>query len=149
MLLLLLASLSSTTNALKPNWQSLHTYTFDKYLNDFNINLIKGSVEYETKQQIFNIELKRIITHNNQSNNWKENVNHLSLMTESEKRSLNGRHKGVAALHKPQNLLSINNISMMKVSSLPDSIDWRTEGVVSAVKDQVIIYLLLFFNYFF
>lgn len=66
---------------------------------------------------------------------WKENINHMSHMTATEKSAFDGRTKGkVARLDSQRDFPA--DYKMKTIAELPTSVDWRTEGVISAVKDQ-------------
>ena len=66
-------------------------------------------------------------------------MNQFSVLTASEKKSFNGRHKGVAQqsekTHKFQKELP-SDFKLKPVETLPIHVDWREKGVVSPVKDQ-------------
>ena len=83
---------------------------------------------------LFRSELARVIKHNNANASWKETINHMSAMTAQEKKALHGRNK-----IQPEAKLSTQlekNFTNVPESELPSSVDWRSAGVVSAVKDQ-------------
>ena len=133
-LLLLTAALA----AAKPSWRELEGYTFDKFLSEFNLDYKVGTKEYSLRKDIFDTEVSRVVSNNARKGTWRENVNRMSVMTASEKKAVMGRHKGAAKNHSPlhaKKLLS-SEFTKRSVSSLPTDVDWRTEGVVSAVKDQ-------------
>ena len=70
---------------------------------------------------------------------WTETVNHMSAMTATEKKAMNGRSESIhqAAAGKLTHLEQYPaNYKMQPVSSLPTEVDWRSEGVATAVKDQ-------------
>ena len=70
---------------------------------------------------------------------WKETINKFSHMTTKEKTEYTGRSKGAASAHKKQsNKLKAlpSDFKVKPVSELPANVDWRTAGIVSAVKDQ-------------
>ena len=84
------------------------------------------------RHAIFEAELKRVIAHNNSNASWTETVNFMSHMTATEKKAFYGRTKGkYSGFESRQN----SNKAYLN-SELPAEVDWRTKGVVSAVKDQ-------------
>jgi cathepsin L len=124
--------------AAKPTWRELESYTFEKFVSDYNLNYGEGSDNYTMRKEIFQKELARVVAHNKANASWKENVNHMSALQSSEKKAFTGRSKAVHAAHTPlrQSSVEASDFPKLKVSSLPTDVDWRTEGVVSAVKDQ-------------
>jgi len=124
----------------KPTWRDLHNYTFEKFVEDFQLKIQAGSAEWNTRKQTFLQELTRVVRHNSNSQaTWKESVNHMSAMTSTEKKAFYGRNKAVSQA-QPQKLqyqedLPANYVQY-PLSALPASVDWRTEGVATAVKDQ-------------
>ncbi len=55
----------------------------------------------------------------------------MSLLTATEKKAFRGRTKG-----KYSTFATKKNSFNLKLGELPASVDWRSQGVVSAVKDQ-------------
>lgn len=114
----------------------LRTYTFEKFVQDFRMGWTPGSSEFFTRKALFQEELKRVISHNSNSNGaHKATVNKFSAMTLSEKKAMNGYSKGVKRAHQPKYQKDID-FEMKPLSSLPKSVDWRDHGVVTSVKDQ-------------
>jgi len=75
--------------------------------------------------------------HNNQNKEWKASVNKYSHLTLEEKKVFNGYAKNVAKAHQPKFQMELPEDFVMKpVSSLPASVDWRNNDVVTSVKDQ-------------
>ena len=115
---------------------------FDYFLSHFNIQLNTNT--YEFRKRIWETEIVRIQNHNAKyytgEVSWLEGLNHMSIMTTSEKEAFGGYHKGVAYNHKPSNQFELDNSffsSMEDVSKLPESVDWSmVPDVTSAVKDQ-------------
>jgi hypothetical protein len=86
------------------------------------------------RHAIFSKELERVIEHNHSGASWKENINHMSHMTTTEKKAYRGRTKGkVPRLESQMDLPA--DFKLKSISELPYSVDWRSKGVVSAVKD--------------
>jgi len=149
---LLVASALSAASAVtqgthKPTWRELRGYTFDKFIADFKLDIKHDTEEYLQRRGIFMKELARVVAHNAAAAEgatrgrsvWTENVNHMSAMTATEKKSFYGRDKNVKQASRSnlthQKQLP-SNYKLMPVESLPTAVDWRSEGVVTAVKDQ-------------
>ena len=120
----------------RPTWRDLeNNYTFENFLADFKMSLAKDSAEFATRKFAFLSELVRVRLHNQSGKSWKEGINKYSAMTADEKQAFFGRSKGVDRSHKPMNLKTPTTV-MKNVSELFESVDWRSAGIVNAVKDQ-------------
>src|SRR5690606_24705801 len=75
----------------------------------------------------------RVRDHNSKGLSWKEGINKFSAFTPEEMKAYQGRTKNVLAtkLKTPP-----SDFVLKPLSELPQSVDWRTKGVVTAVKDQ-------------
>jgi len=62
----------------------------------------------------------------------------MSALTSTEKLAYTGRQKNVANAHKStlQSTVNAYDFTMRSVDALPTDVDWRNQGVVTAVKDQ-------------
>ena len=130
-----LAAVIATLAQAKLHWSELSNYTFTQFLHDYHIDLKSGSEEYALHEALFTQELQRVITHNHSDASWKENINRMSHMTATEKRSFYGITKGkVPRLDSQMDLPS--DFNLKSINELPYQVDWRSQGVVSAVKDQ-------------
>jgi cathepsin L len=113
--------------AAKPKWHQLDGYTFEKYVQDFNLNY--SSSELGARRALFTAELARVKAHNAKNMSWKEGINKFSAMTGAEKKGFHGRSKGVAHNQKLTAARSLPaDFDMKPVSALPTNVDWRTKG---------------------
>jgi len=134
--MLVLLALSGAAAA-RPTWSQLGDYTFEKFVQDFDLSVTPGSAEWKSKEQVFIAELNRVREHNKAGKSWKEGINKFSAMTATELKAYKGRSKGADFNHKPKHEKALpTNFVMKPVSSLPTDVDWRTKDVVSPVKDQ-------------
>jgi len=79
----------------------------------------------------FQQNLKEIEAFNSENHSWKKAINQFADLSETEwKGSLNG----YINTHKPNGRAAAKKSVNLK--DLPESVDWRTSGAVSAVKDQ-------------
>ena len=83
--------------------------TFDKFVSTHK--LLIDSREYNLRANNYYQELERVNQINaNDSNNWIEELNPMSVWTLSEKSSLLGYNKMTKMAHKPNNKLLWNSI---------------------------------------
>ncbi len=111
----------------------LASYTFEDHMKHF------GVADSPSTRKAFVAELARVRLHNsNPKKTWTETMNRFSTMSSSEMKAFKGRAKTNAKTH--QSLKGTrdmpSNFQLKAVSDLPQEVDWRTAGVVSAVKDQ-------------
>jgi cathepsin L len=65
---------------------------------------------------------------------WKENINHMSHLSATEKSAFDGRTKSKLERLDSQRDFPAD-YKMKSANELPKHVDWRQQGVVSAVKD--------------
>jgi len=113
-------------------------YTFEKYTREFQ----KRYTSQEQKQfrkGIFESNLQKILIHNrDDSKTWKEGVNQWTDRTEEERGLVLGLKKGLLYEQKfnSQQKMTVKSTPVEAVEDLPGDIDWRTKGIITAVKDQ-------------
>lgn len=89
-----LVTLTAAVAQAKPHWSELKNYTFANFVAEFEPTLQHGTEEFSLRRSIFEQELERVITHNSRLGaTWKENVNHMSHLTATEKKAFLGRTK--------------------------------------------------------
>jgi len=118
-------------------WHQLENgYNFETYKNEYN-KIYGSESEHAFRKIIFENNLRTIIAHNKGNKGWKLGVNHMADWSDDEFKSLMGVRKELVYLsrkHEAENLPAPSNPELLK--GLPDSVDWRTKGVVTPVKDQ-------------
>lgn len=88
------------------------------------------SEEFDLRFDIFRNNLDKIRKHNAEGHSWKMAVNQFADLTWEEfKRD----RLGLRTHNRERNLPQLIRLSTQNV---PDTVDWRTKGVVNAVKDQ-------------
>lgn len=135
-LLLCLSLLYVSAVSAKLKWHELDkSYSFETYLQHYG-KQYSNTREYKMRREIFENNLNNIIAHNKDSSKtWKEEINHLADWTEEEFGRIKGYNKRMAMKTKSERK-RVPHKTINKLSDLPDSVDWRTQGVVTPVKDQ-------------
>jgi len=132
-----------------PRWNELDTsYTFQQYVSDFSKSYSDQN-EHTARAALFQEKLQKILSHNADPDaSWKMGVNHLSDRTPEEYKSLLGYKKSVSQLQveeRAQREATFEELIAFAESRQTknpvqhadsSNIDWRTHGVVTAVKDQ-------------
>ena len=84
--------------------------------------------EYNFRLGIF-LQNKRFVQEHNKNSNFRVGLNNLAHLTPSEYRDMLGyKYMGEPA-EKPQELGAT-------LKDVPDTLDWRTEGIINPIKDQ-------------
>jgi len=130
-LLLAVVAAAASSPAPHTKWHQLQGYTFDKYRKEFS--KVYDHHEYLLRKSIFEERLASIMAHNSDpTKTWKQGVNHLTDRTDGEMNVLYGYIPSMNKQSKGTPLAA----SPINVKDLPTEVDWRTKGVVTAVKDQ-------------
>jgi len=92
-------------------------------------------------EKFFNRKLAAVHAHNRDTTKtWTQAVNRFSDLTDAEFKNFLGLHKGwlrhERGSSKNHFSHSEHSFKNVELSSLPDNVDWRLAGVVTAVKDQ-------------
>jgi len=136
LLFLLAAAVALSVSAARVRWDQLETYSFEKYVSDFGKHY-SSPRDYQARKLIFEHRLKNIIQHNrDESFSWKRGVNHLSDRTDQEFRRLLGYKKAIGFNSRTRDSRTTHAFDNVVLSSLPESVDWRFNGIISDVKDQ-------------
>jgi len=108
--------------------------TFEEYVRTYNKPYVPNSKEWKLHKAIFAANVLKINQHNSDaSQTYKKGINMFTDMTKAERSKFTGR--------KPQGLFEGLRqepapVFHKKVSDLPASVDWRTKGIVTPVKNQ-------------
>lgn len=109
----------------------LKSYTFEQYVRDFRKEY--SAEESVKRERIFAANLAQIIRHNSLGRSWTEGVNAFTDLTAEEMDERKGLKKGMLYHHHATNPAPRHS---KRSTDVPLSVDWRNEGVVTAVKDQ-------------
>jgi cathepsin L len=113
----------------RTTWNQLEEYTFQDYVQEFS--KIYSTNEYKLRQSIFDARLTDIKRHNaDGSKSYKRGVNQFSDLTLDEFKRFLGSGPG------PKSLEGEVFKPTVPQKDLPPTVDWRTKGVVTPVKNQ-------------
>lgn len=125
---LVLAAAASVVSAVLVPWTELSaTMSYDEYLHAHGKSASSDAIEYNMRRSLFEQRLHQALEHNARSGaTWKRGINKFSDWTVEERRAVLGGLRS-----------SSRNMDTFQSSvKVPTSVDWRTEGVVTPVKDQ-------------
>jgi cathepsin L len=126
--LLCALSLILSVTATRTNFETdLESYSYADFCTDF------GKVYDEGRAATFNANKALIIKHNSEQHSWTMAVNKFADMTKEEFKNHYRGYSPALRASKPR-VLDANMPA--PAGPLPPSVDWRTKGVVSPVKDQ-------------
>jgi cathepsin L len=108
--------------------------SFEKFISHYRIQI--EPVNYEFRKGLYTQEQKRILAHNNANKGWNETINTMTILTVDERKQFYGYAKGVKQYHTPISQIKNMKSESIDLSLLPKNVDWRTKGVVTAVKSQ-------------
>jgi len=137
MRLLVLAVLACSAFALLDQ-DNLTALNFDQYMAEFG-KQYDSFAERARHEQIFYRTLNDIVVHNaDPTQLYKRGVNQFTDMSETEFATFNGYNMAEALENKKLRKAAPAEVlqRMKPVSELPDSVDWRTKGIISPVKNQ-------------
>jgi cathepsin L len=107
-------------------------YTFTQFIKTFNKNYDDNELAY--RLQIFEDNKAHILAHNAKKLSWHMVINQFADLTVEEHRKL---YKGLNKdQHLERDIRTVDASEIPNYGSFPDSVDWRTKGIVTAVKNQ-------------
>jgi len=115
---------SSAASLLNTQWNNFKTKHNKVY---------STPAEEALRKQIFAQNLVKIEEHNSRGLTWTEEVNKFTDLTKEEFKTLYA--SGRTPTRGPRASTNYQDIQDV-VSALPDEVDWRTEGVITKVRDQ-------------
>jgi len=116
-------------------WTQLDNYTFAAYVAEFSKSYTPA--EYAARKVIFDAKLEAVKVHNsNPAFSWKEGVNRFSDQTPQEFARMLGFDARAHAASLGAREVTFPTKGLKAMADLPVSVDWRTKGVITAVKDQ-------------
>lgn len=125
-----------------PRWHELTvSYSYEQYRSHFRSGeATPPAEELAIRRARFARNLAEIMVHNTDSTQtWKKGVNQFTDLSDEEFRATLAQPAALkaaraqassAATEPPDSIISVN------VEALPESVDWRTKGVLTPVKDQ-------------
>eukprot|EP01125_Pyxidicula_operculata_P022696 TRINITY_DN9509_c0_g1_i1.p1 TRINITY_DN9509_c0_g1~~TRINITY_DN9509_c0_g1_i1.p1 ORF type:complete len:366 (-),score=103.41 TRINITY_DN9509_c0_g1_i1:117-1214(-) len=118
-------------------WHQLESYTFDHFVAEFG-RYYENDEETQMRREIFERNLEKIRSHNKDTTKtWKLGVNKFADRTEQEFRNHLGLRKEIVNSFKHlKNVVEIPEANDYVATPFQNGVDWRTKGVVTAVKDQ-------------
>jgi len=118
---------------IKYSHEIAHEYTFSDYENEFG-KKYADEQEHLLRKSIFEANFEKIRAINsNPKKTWKAGVNNLTDRMNTEINALKGYNRALAFKSFKKTFTAPSDI---KVTDLPTSVDWRTKGVVNAVRNQ-------------
>jgi cathepsin L len=110
------------------------TNSFEKFISYYGVKI--DPIHYRFRKALYTQEQRRILAHNNADKGWNETMNPMTILTVDERKQFYGYSKGVKQYHTPIKQMKNMNSNTIDLNLLPKNVDWRTKGVVTAVKSQ-------------
>jgi len=118
--------------AARTDFENVEGYTFDEYVADFGKTYLDAA-DRKLHEEIFNIKLREVIEHNAKDGiTWWMGVNQFTDRTVAEFAAFKGLNREQAHARRA----SAQPANIPYTATLPDSVDWRKQGVISPVKNQ-------------
>jgi cathepsin L len=105
--------------------------TFEEFVQEFG-KLYRSNEEYAFRKSVFDRNVKDIALHNSLNKTWTLGIDRFSDLSRDE---FAARIKGYKRLETRNYLLDFVSVSFSD-QEIPESVDWRSKGVVSDAKIQ-------------
>ena len=114
---------------------SADTYTFEQYLLEFQ-KTYTDPKEYAARKATFQDKLDQVLRHNaDDTQSYKKGVNHFSDRTEVELQRMRGLKSSLLYASNANKAPTLKR-QVYNMSALPASVDYRTKGILTPVKNQ-------------
>jgi len=131
--LLFIALLACTVAVSATSWNQLDNYSFTQYMREFK-KTYSNLKEFSQRKKTFDERLTQIKAHNlDNTKSWKMGVNKYTDRTEQELNQVLGYDKSLGFY---QHSKRQEQVPFEIRTDLPPTVDWRTKGVITPVKDQ-------------
>ena len=122
----------------RTNWRKLearnYTFSFEEYLEEYG-KAYDDVKEYGDRKRTYELALAEIRDHNGAGRMWKKGLSeHTDKFDDEWKRMRGYKRSALAMPPNPSTQTSLDGLELL--GALPKSLDWRKQGIVSAVKNQ-------------
>lgn len=114
----------------RPDVSSLQEYSFQDFLQEYKKSYANGT-EYDLRKTIFDTRVASFVKHNSENHGYKMNVNKFADMSQEEINRFKGYNKA-----QGRERVSSAEAPFYPAGDIADSLDWRTKGAITPVKDQ-------------
>lgn len=123
-----------------PRWHELsEAYTYQHWLQHFRTSETLPNAELAVRRATFEANLAEILSHNaDSSHSYKKGVNRFTDRSDEEFRATLAQPAALKAARQQASSANAPPASVTSASpdSFPATVDWRTKGVLTPVKDQ-------------
>jgi len=132
---ILLAAAIFAAVAAEKTRENVENYSFSQFVSEFKKTYV-NQAEFNYRRAIFEKNMIKIHEHNaNPSSTWKEGANKFSDRTEKELKAMLGYNKKLG--FKTYATKKFEDLKPHLIErALPPTVDWRTKGVITDVKNQ-------------
>jgi len=142
LLAVLCISLFVISVSARTKWHQLQTYSFNDYTREFH-KIYADQTETSSRAKLFYNNLVKIQQHNaDPTQTWKMGVNQFTDRTPAEFNMRLG-YKHLFESNSPtlksirdQYMIPYSHSGSYNLDTLPQTVDWRSTGIITAVKDQ-------------
>lgn len=111
-------------------------YSFESFVQDFSKDYSQGSSEYQLRKALFESRRDAIVAHNSQGHSYTMAINKFADLSAEEIAVFKGfnqaQHRAMMATRTP----TFGAPHHKANAPIADSMDWRTQGAITPVKDQ-------------